>query len=171
MVTSWIEQVNQFKSPLRVAAGFLLRSRESKVAKSKQLRDQRDQLKKALERTEKQIQDQQEEIARLKRQVENLEIRQADSSKQAILLPSDPSVGKQGYGARMVSLAVNLARSVGLRGAARAIEIFFSGLASSRRRLTRRQFELGWRGSGLLRSMNRLSRPTTGFGWPIIPIK
>ena len=130
MVTSWIEQAKQFKSPLPVIAGFLLRSRESKTAKCKQLRDQGDQLKKELQQKKKQIQDQQEEIARLKRQIEKLKMQQVDSSKQAITLPPDPPVEKRGYGARMVSLAVNLARSVGLRGAARAMKIFSSSAES-----------------------------------------
>lgn len=55
-------------------------------------------------------------------------MRHAESSGRSIVLRDDPPIGSHGYGARMVTLAVNLARSVGLRGAARAIETFFQWL-------------------------------------------
>jgi hypothetical protein len=43
-------------------------------------------------------------------------------------LPADPPIGKHGYGPRLVSLAVNLGKAVGLRGANRAMKIFFDWL-------------------------------------------
>jgi hypothetical protein len=111
---------------LSVVAGFLLRSRETKAAKCKQLHDEKNELKQQLEQQNQKLRQQEEEIARLKQQVQKLEMQQhATSTTPSIVLPEDPPVVSHGYGARMVSLAVNLARSVGLRGAARAIEIFF----------------------------------------------
>lgn len=129
MGISWIEQTKEFKSPLPVVAGFLLRSRESKAAKCKRLRDENSELKQQLHQQAQQLQQQEQEIARFRKQVQELEMRQyTESTTQPIVLPDDPPIGSHGYGARMVTLAVNLARSVGLRGAARVVETFFEWL-------------------------------------------
>jgi len=126
---SWIEQAKKFKSPLPVVAGFLLRSRQTKAAKCKHLRDENRELQQQLQQQAQQLQQQEQEIARLRKQVHELEMQQStESTTQPIVLPGDPPIGSHGYGARMVTLAVNLARSVGLRGAARVIETFFEWL-------------------------------------------
>lgn len=49
MGISWIEKAKQFKSRSSVVAGFLLRSRETKAAKCKQLHDENNELKRQLE--------------------------------------------------------------------------------------------------------------------------
>jgi hypothetical protein len=55
-------------------------------------------------------------------------MQQRAESARTVTLPDDPPIGSHGYGSRMVTLAVNLARSVGLRGAARAMKTFFEWL-------------------------------------------
>jgi hypothetical protein len=127
MGMSWIKKAKEFKSPLSVVAGFLLRSREAKAAKCRQLREENNELKRQLEEQIQKLEEQREEIAGFKRKIEVLEIRAASTS-QSIVLPEDPPIGSHGYGARMVTLAMNLAQSVGLRGAARVIEICFQWL-------------------------------------------
>lgn len=129
MDTSWSEQVKQFKSPWAVVAAFLLESREVKAAKCNRLRDEKNELKKQIKKQSRQLRSQEQEISRLKQQVRKLEMQQyANSKSQVVTLPADPPVGSHGYGPRMVTLAVNLARAVGLRGAARAIKTFFRWL-------------------------------------------
>ena len=128
MGISWIGRARQFKSPLPVVAGFLLRSRETKATKCRQLRDENNELKEQLEQQTQKVQQQEEEIARIKREVEILRLQQYAPSTGSIALSEDPPVGSHGYGARMVTLSVNLARSVGLRGAARVMETFFDWL-------------------------------------------
>jgi hypothetical protein len=126
---SWIEQAREFKSPLRIVPGFLLRSRETKAAQCRQLRDENNKLKRQLDRQTQQLQQRDREIAELKRRIEKLEMeQQARSTTSVVTLPDDPPIGSHGYGARMVALAVNLARSVGLRGAARVLKTFFQWL-------------------------------------------
>ncbi len=134
MGISWIEQARQFKSPVRVTAGFLLRSRETKAAKCKQLRDESTKREQRLQRQARELRRRDQEIARLEQHIRKLEMQQyATSTRRSIVLPEDPPIGSHGYGSRMVSLAVNLARSVGLRGAARAIETFFEWLGIQRK--------------------------------------
>lgn len=128
MGMSWIERAKQFKSRSSVVSGFLLVSRETKAAKCKQLQVENNELKRQLEEQTRKSKEQGEELARLKQQLEVLEMRQVESSGRSVVLPEDPPIGSHGYGARMVTLAVNLARSVGLRGAARVIETFFQWL-------------------------------------------
>jgi hypothetical protein len=132
MVTSWIEQARQFKSPLRVVGGFLLRSRETQRAKKRYWQEQCQDLKKQLDQKLGRIEEQAEEIARLKRRLRDLE-RERDEAAKTPSLPDDPPVASHGYGPRMISLAVNLARGVGLRGSERTLKIFLIGWRSSRR--------------------------------------
>ena len=131
MAISWIEQAKKFKSPLPVVAGFLFRSRETKAARCRQLHQVNDDLKRRLERQAEELQRQEQEIAGLKYEVQELEMQKHAGSSRTVTLPDDPPIGSHGYGSRMVTLAVNLARSVGLRGAARAIKTFFEWLGLS----------------------------------------
>ena len=58
VVTSWIERAKQFKSPLSVVAGFLLRSRETQAERAKSHAREIQQLKKNLERQQRTIREQ-----------------------------------------------------------------------------------------------------------------
>ena len=58
--------------------------------------------------------------------------KQRDLAKQSVNLPDDPPLGTHGYGARVISPAVNLARSVGFRGAVRTLQVFFQWLGIDR---------------------------------------
>jgi hypothetical protein len=128
---SWYEKVKEFKSPLHVIAAFLLRSRETQLAKVSQLSQQVDELQSQVEQQQQQLQEKQEEIDTLMRRVIEAE-KQRDQARQSVNLPEDPPIGTHGYGARMISLAVNLARSVGFRGAVRTLQVFFQWLGIDR---------------------------------------
>jgi len=128
---SWYEKVKGFKSPLHVIAAFLLRSRETQLAKVSQLSRQVDELQSQVEEQQRQLQEKQEEIDTLTQRAIEAE-KQRDQAKQSVNLPEDPPIGTHGYGARMISLAVNLARSVGFRGAVRTLQVFFQWLGIDR---------------------------------------
>jgi hypothetical protein len=68
MAISWIERSKLFKSPVRVVAGFLLRSRETQAAKKRHWPDACREQKARLERQADVIEEQRREIARLNRQ-------------------------------------------------------------------------------------------------------
>lgn len=118
-----------FKSPVTRIILFLRRSRETCRRRWRQLREELNETKRDLARKERECQRKDAEIAALKRENELLRIKEETARKEARpRLPEDPSVGVHGYGAWMVSLAVNLARDVGFRGAERAINTFFAWL-------------------------------------------
>ncbi len=118
----------QFKSPVRVVVAVLLRSRQTQ---SRRARD------KALEirRLRRINDDQQRLISRLREQLaqdrshrRRLEIENDRLRQQAPVLPDDPPLPHHEFGARMIALCVNLARTVGLRPAVRCLEVVFAWL-------------------------------------------
>lgn len=129
MRTSWTGSWSDFKSPLRVVVRFLLRSRETKANKCRDLKQKLDETQRLLARQEAELERQREEMRELKRQTQRLETeKRIQAQATSLRLPDDPPIGTHGYGARMVSLAVNLARTVGLRGTQRSLEIVFDWL-------------------------------------------
>jgi len=131
VVTSWYEKVREFKSPLHVVAAFLLRSRETQLARVEELSQQIEELRSQVEQQQKQLEQKKQQIETLIHQSAEAE-RELEQAKQCVNLPHDPPLGTHGYGARMISLATNLARSVGLRGAVRVLRIFFQWLGIDR---------------------------------------
>ena len=92
MPTSWTKQVNQYKSPLRVIASILLRSREYQAHRARQQREEVQRLEKIIEKQEKVIAkalklgaSKDEEIARLRNDNERLR-------RQPPTLPDDPKL-------------------------------------------------------------------------------
>jgi hypothetical protein len=129
--TSWYQQAKEFKSPLHVIAAFLLRSRETQLARVSQLGQQVAALHSQVEQLQRQLLQNQQKIETLTQRAIEAE-KQREQAQQSVNLPEDPPLGTHGYGARMIALAVNLARSVGLRGAARALRVFFRWLGLER---------------------------------------
>jgi hypothetical protein len=125
--SSWYAKAKKFKSPTYVVAAFLLRSRQSQRELNERLREEIQQRTAECERQARQRHLQQQLIDDLMRRNAELE-EQLDEARQAVNLPEDRPLATHGYGARMIALAVNLARSVGLRGAARVIKLFFEWL-------------------------------------------
>ena len=127
MVTSWYQRTKEFKSPTYVVAAFLLRSREGQVAINQRLRKEIKELRTQLDRQAQQWQQQQQESNASRQQVAELR-KELEEARQSVNLPEDRPVATHGYGTRMISLAVNLARSVGLRGAERVLRLVFDWL-------------------------------------------
>jgi len=118
----------EFKSPLRAVVRFLLRSRDGKASKCRELKQELEEARRSVARQEVELERKIEEIRKLKQQVHCLETERQIRDQGITRLPADPPIGTHGYGQRMISLAVNLAQTVGLRGAHRALEILFEWL-------------------------------------------
>lgn len=127
MGISWYEEAGKFKSPVRVVAAFLLRSRETQLAENRRLREQLKKLGEQRERDQQLAKRQLERIEELERRLAEAE-KQRDQALQGVNLPEDPPIATHGFGARMISLAVNLAKTVGFRGAVRTLKLFFEWL-------------------------------------------
>lgn len=133
MESSWTKARTSFKSPLRVVVWFLLRSRENKTNKCRELKRRLQESQRCLAERQVELERQREETQRWRQETRRLESEMRSIQRPAPLLPADPPLGKHGFGARMVCLAVNLARVVGLRGAHRALKIFFEWLKVEQR--------------------------------------
>lgn len=136
MVTSWYQESKKFKSPLRVVAAVLLRSRETQLAENRRLREEQKQFSEQHQRDAQRAKQQQQTIEDLQRRCAELE-KQRDQALQSVNLPEDPPVATHGFGARLISLAVNLAKSVGFRGAVRVLKLFFQWLGVAHKVPTR----------------------------------
>jgi len=136
VVTSWYQKLKKFKSPTYVVAAFLLRSRDVQVAMNRRLREEMKELKTQVDWQARQRQQQQQKINALRQQVAELQ-KELDEAKQSVNLPEDRPLATHGYGARMISLAVNVARSVGLRGAERVLRLVFDWLGLEQNTPTR----------------------------------
>lgn len=129
MGISWIRLGRQFKSRLPVVVGFLLKSRETKQQKCQRLREEIEELKKEVDSAQEQNAHLHHENRELQEQVNQLKQSQRQLAQSGVVsLPEDRPVGTHGYGAHMITLGVNLARKVGLRGAANVMGVFFEWL-------------------------------------------
>jgi hypothetical protein len=108
-------------------AAFLLRSRETLREQNRRYREKINELNAQLDRQTRQWRQQQEKINAFRQPLAQLQ-KERDEARQSVNLPEDRPLGTHGYGARMISLAVNVARSVGLRGAERVLRLFFDWL-------------------------------------------
>lgn len=115
MVTSWIKQAKQFKSPLSVVAGFLLRSRQTQAERAKGRTQEIQQLKKTLEQQRRTIREQREQLAEVNARIARIQIENQRLGKQPSTLPDDPPLRHHEFGPKMISLSVNVARRIGLR--------------------------------------------------------
>ncbi len=128
MVTSWIEQAKQFKSPLSVVAGFLLRSRETQTERAKSQTQKIQRLKKELEQQQRTIREQREQLAEQNSQIVRMQIENQRFHKQPPTLPDDPPLPHHEFGPKMISLCVNLARRIGLRPAPDVLKMILAWL-------------------------------------------
>lgn len=150
---------------------FVVRSRETQRAGKRRWQEECQAQQKQLDQKTRQIEEQAEEIAWLKRQVREFQRECAEAATKPVVLPDDPPAASHGYGARLISLAVNLAQGVGLRGSQRALEFFLTGWGSNRKFPTSRRSATGCCGWESRPARNPSRRRTIGFGWLIIPIK
>ena len=128
VATSWIEQAQQFKSPLPVVAGFLLRSRQTQAERAKSRTQEIQQLKQELERQQRTIREQREQLAEQNWQIARMQIENQRLRKQPPTLPDDPPLPHHEFGPQMISLCVNLARRIGLRPAPDVLKMILEWL-------------------------------------------
>lgn len=121
-------QAQNYKSRSPVVAGFLLRSRETQKRRCEQLQEQTQRLGRDCRQQETARELAHERALALQARVRQLlaEIKTLES--QPLRLPDDPPIATHGYGARMISLCVNLAQKIGLRATSTILRIVFEWL-------------------------------------------
>ena len=109
-------------------AWSLWRSRETKTRKSRRLKQQLDEAKRLIARQELEMRRQEEEIHSLRQERRGREDQDRQRMRTACRLPEDPPLKGHKFGRRMIRLAVNLARIVGLRPTERVLKIMWEWL-------------------------------------------
>lgn len=142
MHTSCYDEVRKYQSPIRVVAAFLFRSRETKIQTIEQLTAQLAERDEQIAQLQRRERAQQQRYTAAVQCIDEL-VGQLEAARQSVNLPDDPPLGSHGYGAHMITLAVNLAQSVGFRGADRALELFFAWLGVTMNTPTRNAI-CGW---------------------------
>jgi hypothetical protein len=119
--TSWIGFRQNVKSRLSALARGLWLSRERRVEQCRQLKQQLAGSQAQVHELQLQCQRERQarDAVRAQREVER---RDAEAAPR---LPDDPPLAAHGYGARLISLCVNVARKVGLRAAESVLKIVF----------------------------------------------
>lgn len=133
MSRSWTKHWSEFKSPLRIVVRMLLLGRVAAAEKRERLKRERDEARRLLARQQAEVERQRREIEELQRQVRILKAENRELETAAARVPDDPPLPGHCYGPRLISLAVNLARAVGLRGARRTLQIVFDWLGLTRK--------------------------------------
>ncbi len=126
-VSSYI-QVRDYKSGWRVVAGFLHRSRESWKRRERRWKLRCEQQTRELERARAAESAAVAAAAKANERARQLQAEVEQLRNQPVRLPSDPPLPKHRYGARLISLCVNLAQKVGLRATPEVLKLVWEWL-------------------------------------------
>jgi hypothetical protein len=129
---SWKGFRQSVKSRWSALASGLWRSRERLAEKARRLQRQVKGLQKQIRDLQsegaRERQSQQAALDELREQHRQWEHDWRVLGESTLRLPKDPPLGTHGYGARMISLCVNVAQKVGLRGTQAVLRILFEWL-------------------------------------------
>lgn len=131
-VSSFI-RVGLFKSPIRVVAAVLLRSRETQAKRAAEKSLEIEELKLIKEQQRRVIASQERDLAEMKLLVAQLEAENRRQREEPMKLPHDPPLRHHEFGPKMISLCVNLTRAIGLRPTVTCLEIVFDWLGVNER--------------------------------------
>jgi hypothetical protein len=129
--TSSFIRVGLFKSPVRVVAAFLLRSRETQAARANEKSRELQEQKRINQEQQRVIANCQEEVARMRLEIAELKAENQRLRQQPPVLPHDPPLPHHSFGPKMISLSVNLARTIGLRPTVACLKIVFDWLGAT----------------------------------------
>ena len=124
-------RVGQYKSPLRVVAGILLRSRETQAERARQKSEEIERLRRLIQQQQRDLDKANEDLAVMKRRIAQLEIENDGLRRQPPVLPHDPVLPKHEFGPKMISVCVNLAMKVGLRASITCLKTVMDWLGAS----------------------------------------
>ena len=122
--------VREFKSPLRVLAAVLLRSRETQANRAGRKSEQIRRLKQIEQQQWRVIAKMEKQIGRMKSQIAQLKVEIQRLQHQAPILPHDPILPHHEFGRKMIAMCVNLGARVGLRASVSCLEIVFEWLGA-----------------------------------------
>ena len=127
-VSSYI-RIREYRSPLRVVAAMLWRSREAQARRAEEFKREIAELCSQKQQLQALLQQAQDQADALKEQLREMRVEVQALENQPVRLPIDPVLPCHHYGPKMIALGINLAQNVGLRGAESALQLFHDGYA------------------------------------------
>ena len=118
-------RVGLFKSPVRVVAAVLLRSRETQAKRASQKTEEVQNLRRIHQQQQRDLANLRAELDQKKLQLAHLQAKSEQLRQQPPLLPYDPTLPNHEFGPKLISVCVNLARRIGLRPTVACLEIVF----------------------------------------------
>lgn len=128
MATSWFVRVRDFKSPIRIVAAFLLRSRETQARRAKKRTRQIRQLKKNIQQQQLAIREKDERLAERDLQIAHLKAENKKLREQPLRFPNGSPLRCHKFEPTMIAMCVNLVRRVGFRATPDVLNIVFTAL-------------------------------------------
>lgn len=128
MQLSYFKQVQLFKSSLRTVAAFLLRSRETQSQRAEDKSHEIATLRETVAQQAQTIARTQQQLADVRLSVTQLKLENERLHRRPVELPPDPQLPHHEFGPRMISLSINLARTLGLRPTVTCLKIMFAWL-------------------------------------------
>jgi hypothetical protein len=128
MESSWQEVRGECKVPLRVVGWCLWRKLRRRERKCHLFKRQRDEARREVVRQSAEIAKRDEQLHALRDRLRKAAEENRRLAAAPCRLPDDPPLRSHKYGLRMICLAVNLARVIGLRPSERALTIFWKWL-------------------------------------------
>jgi len=124
-------RAGQYKSPWRVLAGILLRSRDTQAERARRKSEEIEELRRLTQRQQRDIAKANAELAEQRLQIAQLRIENQRLRQQPLVLPHDPHLPNHEFGPKMISVCVNLAMNVGLRASITCLEILRDWLGAT----------------------------------------
>lgn len=121
-------RVGQFKSPLRVVAAVLLRSRDAQMKRASEKSRQIQNLQRIEQCQQRVMVKTEQELAEMKLYVAQLKAEIQRLKQQPPVLPHDPILPHHEFGPKMISMFVNLGAKIGLRASVTCMEIILDWL-------------------------------------------
>ena len=128
MESSSFIRAGQYKSPWRVLAGILLRSRDTQAERARRKSEEIEELRRLHQRQQRAMAKANAELAEQRFQIARLQIENQRLRQQPPVLPPDPRLPHHEFGPKMISVCVNLAMKVGLRASINCMEIVLDWL-------------------------------------------
>lgn len=128
MAVSLTGSVRQFKSRMSVVAGFLLRSRETHRRRAQRNAEFCRELKAKLKAQQEQVDRLREENELCRAELKSLRRENEQLRRQPPVLPADLPLDGHSYGAKMISLSIQLAQRIGIRAVPDVLATFFTWL-------------------------------------------
>ena len=122
-----------FKSPLRVIAAFLLRSRDTQARRASGKSQEIENFKRIQQQHQRDLANVVEELAQKRLEIAQLKVEIQRLQEQPPVLPHDPPLPCHQFGPKMISMCVNLARTVGLRTSITCLQTILDWLGVSLR--------------------------------------